>query len=331
MRGGEQFRQGGDRKWQEIRRKKTGVFAGSTKGRGRKKDPRETTFFVANLPKGTLAKDLEHYFGPYGRITDTYVAVKRDKAGSLFGFVIFSYVIGKWDLERSMSMITINNAKLSVNLAKFDRGGNPCGRDKGKNPHQNHAAIEVKVHDNADFDAVQWLQVEEEEWCPGWLSKPEKTHDVNLNLGSPGEEDHESPEQNEVEQPNLVEGHRSRVHGNVSKYVGGSMKEVMVALPPRRKARLKSGEPTRVSPLHDLNLQVLSSHQADVEIPSRSGSSQSSGNQAAEGVGIRNENCCLEKEEETIKMGKDLGVNLENMEDFVVSVIEREMESNMVQ
>ncbi|KAI3676090.1 hypothetical protein L1987_85689 [Smallanthus sonchifolius] len=264
-----------------------------------------------------------------------------------------------------MSMITINNVKLYVNLAKFDRGGNPCYRDKGKSPMHSHVGKpqhfqapvfdargsgygyerlvwlrrhgvplqlwEAQVFDTlaskvgkivapsqaafADgvmtFDTVGirvgagwslpedltliWqnkrfrcrLQVEDEEWCPGWVSKPEKTLNVVHILVLSDEEDYESPEQIEVVQPNLVGGDQSRVHCEQQR----SLEE-------------------------EIN---------DTGDPANNGSSQAIGEMAAVGVGIRNENRCMEEVEETTRMGKILWVNLENMEEFVANVIEGEL------
>ncbi|KAI3732039.1 hypothetical protein L1987_63236 [Smallanthus sonchifolius] len=177
---------GGERPWQEIRRRKAGKTPGYDKRWKRKEDPRETSFYVANLPNGTMSMDLAKCFESFGRVVDTYVAAKRDKAGGLFGFVRFSGVEDKWEMERSLACVNLNNARLVVNVAKFDRDGKPCSREKVRVPHPNvpnppsrfqghrsaapimenssykdallrkHVVMEASVPDDAVFDVVQW-------------------------------------------------------------------------------------------------------------------------------------------------------------------------------
>ncbi|KAI3816535.1 hypothetical protein L1987_16236 [Smallanthus sonchifolius] len=106
-----------------------------------------------------------------------------------FGFVRFSGVDDKWALEKAMRGINMKNARLSVNLAKFDREGNSNNGKERKyqetrfkshqsnqygngelkykedRPYLNavlrsnriHQHIQdVTVPDDADYDVVQW-------------------------------------------------------------------------------------------------------------------------------------------------------------------------------
>ncbi|KAI3695346.1 hypothetical protein L1987_78342 [Smallanthus sonchifolius] len=178
-------RAGEGRQWQEVRRKKDGGATGSIYGRSRRGNHRETSFSVSDLPEGTSAKELESCFLSYGEVADAYVAAKRDRALGLFGFVRFYDVKDNREMER---MVTLNNAKLSVNLARFGKDGKRTGRPMGSIPHQNIAGpphqaqvfgvgqvrgrenssyrevltrnlaptMEVSVPEDANFDAVQW-------------------------------------------------------------------------------------------------------------------------------------------------------------------------------
>ncbi|KAI3798792.1 hypothetical protein L1987_34071 [Smallanthus sonchifolius] len=82
-----------------------------------------TSFSVSNLPEGTKAMDLKACFEDYGRVVDSYVAAKKDKAGNSFGFIRFEGVKDKLGMEIQLKDVKLNNARLSVNLAKYDVEG----------------------------------------------------------------------------------------------------------------------------------------------------------------------------------------------------------------
>ncbi|KAI3682516.1 hypothetical protein L1987_82553 [Smallanthus sonchifolius] len=154
---------GGGKPWQEIRRRKAEEASGSSKATRRKEDPRQTTFFVANLPNGTKAMELETCFMDFGKMWKT-----------------------NGEMERSLASINLINARLMVNLAKFDRDGMPSSRVKANPPQQTYArpphqyqepngsirgkgnytyrdalirnqysSLEVSVPEDADYDVVQ--------------------------------------------------------------------------------------------------------------------------------------------------------------------------------
>ncbi|KAI3744324.1 hypothetical protein L1987_57403 [Smallanthus sonchifolius] len=134
--------------------------AGGEAEKGRRLIP-ATSYYVSNLPEGTTSKDLAPYFQNYGRLVDIYVAAKKDKSGSFFGFVRFEDVDNKWELEKAMTEIHIDNARLSVNLAKFDRDGKPNNREvqRSRNGPDNckyQPKKEVKVPKDADYGVVEW-------------------------------------------------------------------------------------------------------------------------------------------------------------------------------
>ncbi|KAI3793987.1 hypothetical protein L1987_36611 [Smallanthus sonchifolius] len=229
---------GGEKPWQEIRMRKAGKTPGPGKRGRRKEDPRETTFYVANLRNGTMAIDLVSCFEAFGRVVDSYVAAKRDKACGLFGFIRFSDVDDKWELERTLANVTLNNARLVVNVAKFDQDGKPCSRDKvnvANSPQRfqvhrapamarvnnsymdallrNHDTIVPSVPEDAEFDAVQWYDksvigkmIDFNQLCSLHQSiavfrwNPEKPLPVDSSI-PPVEESRASPVIIEVEQP----------------------------------------------------------------------------------------------------------------------------------
>ncbi|KAI3812362.1 hypothetical protein L1987_17069 [Smallanthus sonchifolius] len=256
----------GERPWQEVQRMKSIGFSRPNIGGGRREDPRQTTFYVANLPNGTKDNDLENRFDSYGKVADAYVAAKRDRSGGLFGFVRFTGVADKWETERSLSMVNLNNARLFVNLAKFDRGGKTCFREKIKVP------------------------------LPSQVGQPLHYREAgykDLDRGNKSSRD-------------VLLKNQSILH---------PVLEVTV----RDDADIDAiqCESSRPSPFPDLNSQILRSPQDE------------HGNSELVGVGGGNriDNIRSTEVGETINMGKELGVNLENLEELVRTVIEGEMET----
>ncbi|KAD3068243.1 hypothetical protein E3N88_36123 [Mikania micrantha] len=81
-----------------------------------------TSFFVSNLPDGCSSKQLEKAFGAYGNLVDSYVARKKDSRGNYFGFVRFELGMGDYRyLLQGLNTIRIEGAKVSVNLAKYNK------------------------------------------------------------------------------------------------------------------------------------------------------------------------------------------------------------------
>ncbi|KAJ0534295.1 putative RNA recognition motif domain, nucleotide-binding alpha-beta plait domain superfamily [Helianthus annuus] len=78
-----------------------------------------TKFFVSNLPDKCSSKEIVEFFGVFGAVVGVYVARKRDKNGSRFGFVSFSGVNDCSDLEGRMKGLKMGSFKLSVNVARF--------------------------------------------------------------------------------------------------------------------------------------------------------------------------------------------------------------------
>ncbi|KAI3732935.1 hypothetical protein L1987_64147 [Smallanthus sonchifolius] len=64
-------------------------------------------------------------FAPLGSLCDAYVARKKDKGGNLFGFIRMSELSDIHDLLIRMNLVTINWARVGVNIARFDKEGFP--------------------------------------------------------------------------------------------------------------------------------------------------------------------------------------------------------------
>ncbi|GKB93076.1 nucleotide-binding alpha-beta plait domain-containing protein, partial [Tanacetum coccineum] len=73
------------------------VMSGSQRSKEDDVQKISTSVFVTNLPDGYGAKDLWNTCMLYGHVVDTYIPVRRSKAGKRFGFVRFIKVL---DVER---------------------------------------------------------------------------------------------------------------------------------------------------------------------------------------------------------------------------------------
>ncbi|KAJ0937293.1 putative RNA recognition motif domain, nucleotide-binding alpha-beta plait domain superfamily [Helianthus annuus] len=83
------------------------------------------TFFVANLPNGCTAKDLELAYKEYGEVTRTFVAPKKDKAGRIFGFVDFMGEHAVEYLVSTLKNVTILGKSVFIKQARFEKGALP--------------------------------------------------------------------------------------------------------------------------------------------------------------------------------------------------------------
>ncbi|KAI3827353.1 hypothetical protein L1987_01426 [Smallanthus sonchifolius] len=162
-----------------------------------------------------------------------------------------------------------------------------------------------------------WLQVEDEDWCPGWIDKPEKIQTAVHNLVSSDEEGHESPVQNEVEQPNQIGGDQSRVQGESEQLCRGIGEEIDGGPASKEKKSTNKvyyfgSNGNSQSSAQDLNSQQVSSPQEELGNSSCDGGLHTSGEQMAEHGDIRIDNIRMAEVEATILIGKELGVNLDN-------------------
>ncbi|KAL9996363.1 putative RNA recognition motif domain, nucleotide-binding alpha-beta plait domain superfamily [Helianthus debilis subsp. tardiflorus] len=78
-----------------------------------------TKFFVSNRPEGCTPWELRCSLEGFGSISDTYVAKKRDKGGSRFGFFSFNDVKDIQELEMMLGGVKMGEFKLKVNFARF--------------------------------------------------------------------------------------------------------------------------------------------------------------------------------------------------------------------
>ncbi|PWA93958.1 hypothetical protein CTI12_AA065780 [Artemisia annua] len=97
-----------------------------------------TSIFVTNFPESLTAKDLFNSCKKYGHVVDSFIPLKRSKAGKRFGFIRFINVFNVERLVSNLCMIWVDRFKFHANIARFNRapknGGNPKhgGYDHGK-------------------------------------------------------------------------------------------------------------------------------------------------------------------------------------------------------
>ncbi|PWA84130.1 hypothetical protein CTI12_AA162940 [Artemisia annua] len=82
-----------------------------------------TSFFFTNFPDSWDSKALWKMFGRYGIVVDVYVAFKKTKLNSMFGFVRFINIGDLDSFENRLKGIMIGNTKVIINRAKFMKVG----------------------------------------------------------------------------------------------------------------------------------------------------------------------------------------------------------------
>ncbi|KAF5779356.1 putative RNA recognition motif domain, nucleotide-binding alpha-beta plait domain superfamily [Helianthus annuus] len=100
--------------------------------------------FVTNLPEGCTPWDLRRCLESFGAVAGTYVARKRDKHGSRFGFVLFSGVKDKQELLRNLGGVRMGDFKLKINVARFALENSGVAVEK-EGPVQNKNPAEMHI------------------------------------------------------------------------------------------------------------------------------------------------------------------------------------------
>ncbi|GKC91855.1 nucleotide-binding alpha-beta plait domain-containing protein, partial [Tanacetum coccineum] len=81
-----------------------------------------TSFFFTNFPDSWDSSALWKMFSRYGKVVDVYVAFKRTKPGTKFGFVMFINIDNLESFENRLKCIMIGETKIVINRAKFFKG-----------------------------------------------------------------------------------------------------------------------------------------------------------------------------------------------------------------
>ncbi|GKB37914.1 RNA-directed DNA polymerase, eukaryota [Tanacetum coccineum] len=78
-------------------------------------------FCPTKIPESFSAKDLFHSCKQYGHVVDTFIPMKRSKAGKRFGFVRFINVFNDERLVSNLCTIWNDRLKIHANIARFQR------------------------------------------------------------------------------------------------------------------------------------------------------------------------------------------------------------------
>ncbi|GKC87099.1 RNA-directed DNA polymerase, eukaryota, partial [Tanacetum coccineum] len=80
-----------------------------------------TSVFVTNFPNQFNAKDLWNTCKQYGYVVDTFIPIRRSKAGKRFGFVRFIKVFNVERLVSNLCTVWVGRYKIRANVARFQR------------------------------------------------------------------------------------------------------------------------------------------------------------------------------------------------------------------
>ncbi|KAK9053105.1 hypothetical protein SSX86_029735 [Deinandra increscens subsp. villosa] len=115
-----------------------------------------TSFYISNFPEEASVEDLKKIFEKHGVMMDLFIARKRNGSGERFGFVKYARVDDKQALEKNLSSIKVGHLKLTVNLERFDRYGQPVHRSHpagkaGRQSKENNHGSGIGVGNGATY------------------------------------------------------------------------------------------------------------------------------------------------------------------------------------
>lgn len=82
-----------------------------------------TSFFVSNYPEGVSESQLRQVFFPFWKLRDAFIRKKKDCFGCVFAFIRYANVENMEELDANLKQVVINNLRVSVNIAKYERSG----------------------------------------------------------------------------------------------------------------------------------------------------------------------------------------------------------------
>ncbi|KAL4591278.1 hypothetical protein LXL04_004236 [Taraxacum kok-saghyz] len=110
----------------------------SYRRQGNKSQLPETSFFISNLPDGCNSGILWKIFQSFGKMSDAYIPPRKDKAGNNYAFIRFLQVKDANRLVDIFNSLKIDGAKITANVAKFDKNKrssrNTAGGTAGPKP-----------------------------------------------------------------------------------------------------------------------------------------------------------------------------------------------------
>ncbi|XP_071732719.1 uncharacterized protein [Rutidosis leptorrhynchoides] len=117
------------------------------------------TFYITNLPDSLDRNGLWNVCKDYGMIVSSYVAFKKSKFGSRFGFVRFANVKDPIALAKSLSSIQVQKMNLFARVARFQRGQENFRDSKPKPSVQGQASKSYAKESTQNSDHGSYANV----------------------------------------------------------------------------------------------------------------------------------------------------------------------------
>ncbi|GKA30985.1 nucleotide-binding alpha-beta plait domain-containing protein [Tanacetum coccineum] len=118
-----------------------------------------TTSFFFNFPDSWDSSALWKMFDRYGSVMDVYIAFKKTKKGTRFGFVRFRNIVDLVAFEGRLKGIFIGGSRLIINRAKFFKDGDrsfPTSDFLPLNPfNRNKTRVNTTGHKKSFMEAVR--------------------------------------------------------------------------------------------------------------------------------------------------------------------------------
>ncbi|GJU55413.1 retrovirus-related pol polyprotein from transposon TNT 1-94 [Tanacetum coccineum] len=141
------YNQDEENEWETVSRKKRGSIKDGAINRDNRQLPnprarsglsyfdkvmkdKAISFFFTNFPDDWDTKALWKMFEKYGKVVDVYIAYKRTKKNTRFGFVRFIHISDLVGFERRLKGILIGDSSIIINRAKFFKVDNQKGPGK---------------------------------------------------------------------------------------------------------------------------------------------------------------------------------------------------------
>ncbi|KAI3764636.1 hypothetical protein L2E82_14647 [Cichorium intybus] len=100
--------------WQEVRQRNSKEYRYPV-------IEKATTIFISDFPSDWVEADLWSLLKSYGTLVDIYIAMKRTKTNTRFGFARFIRVTNTQEPVGRLNDIPCGNSRLRANLAKYKR------------------------------------------------------------------------------------------------------------------------------------------------------------------------------------------------------------------
>ncbi|XP_058764805.1 uncharacterized protein LOC131638270 [Vicia villosa] len=119
-----------------------------------------TTCYVNNLPDGVTRNEVERKFARWGKVTDVYIARKRNRSGRIFGFVRYAGIKNRIWLENQLKDIWFGTYKTWVNISVYARKEQYSSREAivRQSNSKRKSMADQRSREFKSKQTVQWIQ-----------------------------------------------------------------------------------------------------------------------------------------------------------------------------